>query len=131
MKRCFWKWILLLCIAWATAAQGENAAQVKWHPGHYAAVDRKQNTNPRYLKGLYADLDATPALRGVLLRFTWSELEPHKDQYDFSVIEKICIKYLGGPDVLVSDLSLNLRDGVYGYCPKLSGTVPLVPTLAR
>lgn len=41
-----------------------------------------------YLKDLYADLDATPALRGVLLRFTWTELEPTRGNYDFSVIEK-------------------------------------------
>ncbi len=61
---------------------------VKWHPGHYAAVDRKQNDKSAYLKGLYADLDANPALRGVLLRFAWFELEPTKGNYDFSAIEK-------------------------------------------
>ncbi|HRK57963.1 MAG TPA: beta-galactosidase, partial [Burkholderiaceae bacterium] len=84
-----WTWGLLLCAAMTTAHAGAiKPSAVKWHPGHYAAVDRKQNSNPRYLKGLYDDLDATPALRGVLLRFTWSELEPSKGQYDFSAIEK-------------------------------------------
>lgn len=80
----------LSAFAQAAPASGSPlaAGAIKWHPGHYAAIERNQNTKSAYLKGLYADLDSTPALRGVLLRFAWSELEPTKGNYDFSAIEQ-------------------------------------------
>ena len=64
---------MALCLALLSTAQAAPpaaspppaAGAIKWHPGHYAAIERKQKANPAHLKGVYADLDATPALRGV------------------------------------------------------------------
>ena len=105
----------------ATSASTSSLAPgaVKWHPGHYAAVDKKTNDKPAYLKGLYADLDATPALRGVLLRFTWSELEPTKGNYDFSAIEK----HLSELAAHHKQLILLVETKSFGY----PNEVPIVP----
>ncbi len=39
------------------------------------------------MKSAYQEMDATPALKGVQLRLTWSDLESSKDVYDFTVID--------------------------------------------
>ncbi|CAG9934183.1 hypothetical protein [Candidatus Nitrotoga arctica] len=105
----------------ATSASISSLAPgaVKWHPGHYAAVDKKQNDKSAYLKGLYVDLDATPALRGVLLRFTWSELEPTRGNYDFSAIEK----HLSELAAHHKQLILLVETKSFGY----PNEVPIVP----
>jgi hypothetical protein len=62
---------------------------VKWHPGHYYAPMTFMRANPNIMTQIYAELRATPALRGLQVRFTWPELEPEEGLYDFKGIEKI------------------------------------------
>lgn len=54
---------------------------VKWHPGHYMLA---------YLGAPQSDFDIMlnePNIKGVQVRYFWSDLEPKKGQYDFSQIE--------------------------------------------
>ena len=120
------KLLIALCLGLGAAAQAAPASgspvaagAVKWHPGHYAAIERKQNSKPAYFKGLYADLDATPALRGVLLRFTWSELEPSKGNYDFRAIEQ----HLNELAAHHKQLIILLETKSFGY----SNDIPIAP----
>ncbi len=62
---------------------------VKWHPGHYYAPMMFMRTNPSIMAQVYAELKATPALRGLQMRFPWPELEPEEGRYDFKGIEQI------------------------------------------
>ena len=62
---------------------------VKWHPGHYYAPMTFMRSNPTIMAQVYAELKATPALRGLQMRFPWPELEPEEGRYDFKGIEKI------------------------------------------
>ncbi|WP_051107108.1 hypothetical protein [Niabella aurantiaca] len=60
---------------------------VKWHPGHYYTLMGWGKSSPSYMNKVYAELDSTTALRGMQVRFTWRELEPLKDQYNFALID--------------------------------------------
>ena len=58
---------------------------VKWHPGHYLLV---------YLGYTNSDVQKTvdeiagnPGILGIQRRYTWKDLEPSKDVYDFSAIQ--------------------------------------------
>lgn len=62
---------------------------VKWHPGHYYAPMTFMRTNPSIMAQVYAELKATPALRGLQIRFPWPELEPEEGRYDFKGIEQV------------------------------------------
>ena len=62
---------------------------VKWHPGHYYAPMTFMQSNPSIMAQVYAELKATPALRGLQIRFSWLELEPEEGRYDFKGIEQI------------------------------------------
>jgi len=53
----------------------------KWNPGHYIRIS---GNDP--LPRVEQILDE-PYVRGAALLLTWSDLEPSKDSYDFSVIE--------------------------------------------
>lgn len=70
----------------ATAAVVDNP--VKWHPGHYAMLVSSNKDNPAYMEKVYQELANTPALRGVVIRFSWAELEPSKGAYNFKAIDK-------------------------------------------
>lgn len=61
---------------------------VKWHPGHYYTLMSSGKDNPRYLDDVYSELKATPALRGVQIRYFWKELETDEDVYDFTAIDQ-------------------------------------------
>lgn len=65
-------------LSFSTVA-AEDAA-VKYHPGHYIAFASGQNL---------AEIEAIAeeAIVGVNKRYTWAQLEPEKDKYDFSAIE--------------------------------------------
>ncbi|MCC6965690.1 MAG: glycoside hydrolase [Nitrospira sp.] len=86
-----------VCLPWAwVGVDAGNAAEVpttpgvvKWHPGHYYAPMTFMRTNPSIMAQVYAELKATPALRGLQVRFTWPELEPEEGRYDFKGIEKV------------------------------------------
>ncbi|MGC3975494.1 MAG: glycoside hydrolase [Nitrospira sp.] len=87
--------LVSLSSAWIGVNPGDaaevpgNPGMVKWHPGHYYAPMTFMRTNPSIMAQIYAELKATPALRGLQVRFTWPELEPDKGRYDFKEIEKI------------------------------------------
>ena len=61
------------------SAAAENG--VKYHPGHYVAVESSKTL--RELKGL-----DEPAIRGVNIRYRWAALEPEKDAYNFSAVRE-------------------------------------------
>jgi hypothetical protein len=57
-----------------------HGAAKKWHPGHYMLV---YNNAPQQR---YDIIFESPYWLGVQVRYTWPQLEPEKDQYDFSAI---------------------------------------------
>lgn len=62
---------------------------VKWHPGHYYATMGHGKNNPTYMKNVYAELERTPALRGLQVRYAWAELEASEGVYNFAPIDTI------------------------------------------
>lgn len=67
---------------------GMIAGPVKWHPGHYATVMTYQTKVPGYFDELYKELEATPAIRGIQIRFLWSELEDDVGNFTFGAIDQ-------------------------------------------
>ncbi len=61
---------------------------VKWHPGHYyELVGQVSKSDSWYLNNVYNELQQTTALKGVVIRFRWGELETSTPNvYDFSAI---------------------------------------------
>jgi hypothetical protein len=54
-----------------------------------------EKNNPRFSKHMeevYSELDQTPALQGIVVRYAWGELETAKDVYDFTSIDKLLTK---------------------------------------
>lgn len=62
------------------------AGDIKWHPGHYYLVTYGKD-NSDYLAQVYDELAQTPALRGLVIRYDWAELESAEGVYDFSAID--------------------------------------------
>ncbi len=70
--------LVLAAAVWLQPAL--NAAERKFNPGHYIAMNMWD--------GRDAIPDALrPGVAGVQVRYTWRDLEPAKDSYDFSAIE--------------------------------------------
>ncbi|WP_295628998.1 glycoside hydrolase [uncultured Nitrosomonas sp.] len=61
---------------------------IKWNPGHYYTIQNWANDDPIYMAKVYKELQATPALRGMQLRYLWGWLEKSPGVYDFSSIDK-------------------------------------------
>jgi len=61
---------------------------VKWNPGHYYTIQNWANDDPIYMEKVYKELKATPALRGMQMRFLWGWIEKSPGVYDFSIIDK-------------------------------------------
>ncbi len=61
---------------------------VKWHPGHYTTIMGWGKNDPKYLAEVYRELKATPALRGMQIRYLWAELETAEGRYDFASIDQ-------------------------------------------
>ena len=61
---------------------------IKWHPGHYYTIQNWANDDPIYMAKVYKELKATPALRGMQMRFLWGWLEKSPGVYDFSIIDQ-------------------------------------------
>lgn len=61
---------------------------IKWHPGHYVTLVGSGPSNSWYMEQVYSELKETPTLRGITIRYRWSELESAKGVYDFSAIDK-------------------------------------------
>lgn len=84
--------ISMILVPWGTAHAGATTppvtTPVKWHPGHYySLMDHGKNAS-WYLSMVYKELKATPALRGVHIRYSWGELETAEGVYNFSAIAK-------------------------------------------
>ena len=54
----------------------------KFHPGHYTVLLRDHNDHDRYLHEVNR-----PGMVGFMKKYYWRELEPSKDNYDFSKIQ--------------------------------------------
>ena len=48
---------------------------IKWHPGHYYTIMDYGKNASWYLSQVYSEIKATPALRGIQIRYSWAELE--------------------------------------------------------
>lgn len=92
-QACIFGAVLLFCISMilvplgAVAATSDSTA-VKWHPGHYYILKGSRKNNTEYLSQVYSELDATPALKGMMIRYFWMDLEDSEGVYDFSSIDK-------------------------------------------
>lgn len=62
---------------------------VKYNPGHYWMIYKKQRANPQYLRSVCRELDTTPALKGIQVKFTWRELENDQGNYNWSGIDSL------------------------------------------
>ena len=82
----------MILIPWgakhAVAATPVVTTPVKWHPGHYYTIMSYGKNTSWYLSQVYKELKATPALRGMQVRYRWSELESAEGEYNFSAIAK-------------------------------------------
>ncbi len=72
----------------AHAVVAGTPGSIKWHPGHYYAIMSSGKNKPDYLQQVYNEMKATPALRGMQVRYSWAELEKSFGVYDFTSIEK-------------------------------------------
>ena len=82
--------ISIVLVSWQkahAAAQLENNS-VKWHPGHYYQILDWGKNNPTHLEQVYREIQETPALRGVQIRYSWAELEKEWGVYDFTSIDQ-------------------------------------------
>lgn len=61
---------------------------IKWHPGHYYTIMDYGKNSSWYLSQVYNEIKATPALRGIQIRYSWAELETAEGVYNFSSIAK-------------------------------------------
>ena len=82
-------WICPCARAAVVAEVPRTPGVVKRHPGHYHTPMAYMRTNPSIMAQVYAELKATPPLRGLQIRFPWPELEPEEGRYDFTAIEQI------------------------------------------
>ncbi|PSJ15718.1 glycoside hydrolase, partial [Nitrosomonas supralitoralis] len=80
--------VSMVLVPLTTVAATTDPTSVKWHPGHYYTIMNWGNNNSKYLSVVYSELKATPALRGIQMRYLWAELEKSKGVYDFSSIDK-------------------------------------------
>jgi len=63
---------------------------IKWHPGHYYTLIMPSNNKyeDSYLSRVYSELDETPSLRGVQIRYHWKDIEPEEGVYNFEKMDK-------------------------------------------
>src|SRR5436190_15344603 len=75
--RVFRRWSLWVLCAWALCQSGAAARS----PRHYVFVNRDRDhlSDARFLE--------TKAFEGAQVKYTWRELEPEKDVYDFGAID--------------------------------------------
>lgn len=80
--------VVSLLITLTVVVNSVTAAPTKWHPGHYVMLVGDGKYSDRYMSQVYNEMDSHSALRGVAIRYKWSELEKSKGIYDFSSIDK-------------------------------------------
>jgi hypothetical protein len=83
---------------------------VKWHPGHYYTIMSWGKNDRRYMAQVYNELADTPALRGIVIRYNWKELETSFGVYDFTSIAKRLSELAGQKKRLVILLELKTFD---------------------
>ncbi|WP_394808852.1 glycoside hydrolase [Nitrosomonas sp.] len=135
--------ISMIWIPFGTAQAVVNAppGSVKWHPGHYYTLVGSGKNNPAYLEQVYSELNDTPALRGIQVRYSWVELEKSFGVYDFSFIEKrlselaaqnkrlmilLELKSWGADTDLVPDYVINnpiYENGIFAFSRDGSSTI--------
>jgi hypothetical protein len=60
-------------------------AGVKWHPGHYMLTW----SITKYSVSQLDEIANIPEVKGIQHRVYWNDIEPARDKYDFSIIEKL------------------------------------------
>ncbi len=84
----FWVICILLFFGTSFSVLAATVNPVKWHPGHYMMLVNPGKDKTQYMQKVYTELNETPALRGVAMRYRWAELEKSKGVYDFSSIDR-------------------------------------------
>lgn len=70
--------LFLVCVC---ALPGAYSTDVKYNPGHYVALEAGANLEAfPYLQ--------EPAIRGFNIRYSWADLEPEPNRYDFSALRR-------------------------------------------
>jgi hypothetical protein len=59
--------------------------RVKWNPGHYVALSRRDDAS---LHTALREIQHLPQVKGLLLRYGWRQLEPRKGDYRFETIDR-------------------------------------------
>jgi hypothetical protein len=60
--------------------------RVKWHPGHY--IQLGAGATDSLVQQTFKEISGMANVRGVQTRYLWRDLEPTKDGYDFTEIDK-------------------------------------------
>lgn len=82
------KTILLALTFFFLSVTSVFAQTIKWHPGHYVMLVGDGKNSSYYMDQIYRELDTHSAIRGIAIRYKWSELEKSKGVYDFTNIDK-------------------------------------------
>lgn len=106
--------IILFATSLSSCLSQKNEIDIpnkKWHPGHYVAVGNHFDVKEiKYLN--------EPAVIGVNKRYNWKDLEPEKDIYDFSSIERD-LEYLSTQNkqlvVFIIDRSFWIKGAMPSY----------------
>jgi len=75
---------ILLCFSsTVTSTTAATSKSARWHPGNYILLGfGSSDENVKYW------LNYSPLFRGVQVTYKWKDLEPSKNQYDFSSIKR-------------------------------------------
>ena len=79
----------MILIPWEGANAAPVTGPIKWHPGHYYTILNHGRDKSWYMDQVYKELAATPALRGIQVRFLWADIEKTEGVYDFKVIDQL------------------------------------------
>jgi hypothetical protein len=107
-------WALLTTLLMFSASA--EAAR-KYHPGHYVAMMRGQDTHSVMTASL------KPGVRGIMKRYTWRSLEPSQGNYEFSEVKADLAwaqAYGMKLVVMVEDKTFSLERPTPGYLDNLT-----------
>ena len=85
---------------------GGTLTGVKYNPGHYWMIYKRQRANPDYLRGVRADFVNAKAIKGIQVKFTWRELENQMGDYNWTGIDSLLnlVKEYGKQLVILLEL---------------------------
>jgi hypothetical protein len=66
-------------------AAADADTRVKWNPGHYIALPLR---DPDAILKALAEVRTLPQVKGLILRYEWSQLETAQGVYDFTRVER-------------------------------------------